>query len=1170
MVRVRWSCCLIVASAFSTMPLLAQINAAAGTNHSEQFIEVAGRVLDASQQPISDAAVTLVTGADFTVNWFKDFDSTRETKSTKTDAAGQFRIGFQPSDAPFMASGDRVLIVRAKGYQTYAIALPVQRMLSDAPLEVQLSPKEEVTVSVRTPEGDALESAELAVAAMGGVRIPWTALGQSDFVLTDSKGNATVNECSRTTLDAVFVVHPDIGQQRLPVTTSADGALVAEVAPVRRIQGKIESQDSSAIPGLDELKLLVVSAPLEKYQHPNTPLEAGWDFVSISTDGSFEVPRMALGELMYALNCDRSFAWRDNLEGDPPSLTADSSGSPWSWKIQFQRQPQLFVTILNEQGEPLPNIHILNYDGRLEPTITDAEGRASFFRRGTRSSYYPADTTGKYFAPDAFFQYADMPPVNGVVEFPPMRLLQSTDWLGRVVDQEGDGVGGAAITYEFSQERFNRTQNVYSDADGSFSLVDVADGTAVKLTATTDTHASETKSILLPSSPGLKLQLVEQPIAEPIGRLVDLQGAPVVGARVSIYRALVQQKEAYGRETLSSQPLYSPPVAARTDDAGHFRFPPTKDYAQRLRIEIDDPRYFELCSPYIDAKSLVTADKDGERTADLGHFQIMRRPESRCVVVETVTPGGKPIANAEFVFVGARVRKVVGETDKDGSALIDLQQGPGIVAVRAEGFHVHFGSFDASKTTENYVVTLVPKSAPGRTLRESKSIAAISDAELSDAANRMFRNWEAPNPAETTFHRLRLYLNALASVSPAEIVKFLENSASNPQVIQAATSSLGTAVRREPTLIEMVASSGLVEGPMQTGLWLTAANATNDQEQRVEWLGEALVSANQPYAKAYCVTAFLAAEEVELAEQAAADLWENATQLKELIASNTRKQQIGDARLIAPAIAVIDLESALQLIELTAAENEIGSLKTHAVLNWGMKHRDQLMAKLTAVELAESVSRDELARGISSWLGSIRRCDKLGFDGITSPLAVAKLINDENVRVEFLLFHAKATQDESVRRQLIEQLIATIWQTEPATAADTYSHYLQTLTESRSFLLTLPPSELDQLIFAALHQLPPNFDGHRMHPILASAAVVLAYRDRELGRILLEPAFIDRGWMFSASHFDRNKVTDAVGHIDPAWAIEIASQLSQAEYRHDAVDQLELRSGLIQSLMSPR
>ena len=66
-------------------------------------------------------------------------------------------------------------------------------------------------------------------------------------------------------------------------------------------------------------------------------------------------------------------------------------------------------------------------------------------------------------------------------------------------------------------------------------------------------------------------------------------------------------------------------------------------------------------------------------------------------------------------------------------------------------------------------------------------------------------------------------------------------------------------------------------------------------------------------------------------------------------------------------------------------------------------------------------------------------------------------------------------------------------------------------------LVSLPPEDLDPLIFAALWNLPPAFDGDRLHSILAGAARVLAYRDRELGRILLEPALIERGWMFSGS-----------------------------------------------------
>ncbi|MFK8113307.1 MAG: hypothetical protein AB8B91_13950 [Rubripirellula sp.] len=90
-----------------------------------------------------------------------------------------------------------------------------------------------------------------------------------------------------------------------------------------------------------------------------------------------------------------------------------------------------------------------------------------------------------------------------------------------------------------------------------------------------------------------------------------------------------------------------------------------------------------------------------------------------------------------------------------------------------------------------------------------------------------------------------------------------------------------------------------------------------------------------------------------------------------------------------------------------------------------------------------------------------------------------------------------------------------------------------------------------------------------MQTILGGAAQILALRDRRLARTLLEPAFQDRGWLFMGRQLSltRNPTLNALAGVDPVWCSEVIAELCESDFKFDPADQLEVRSGAVNSLI---
>jgi hypothetical protein len=108
--------------------------------------------------------------------------------------------------------------------------------------------------------------------------------------------------------------------------------------------------------------------------------------------------------------------------------------------------------------------------------------------------------------------------------------------------------------------------------------------------------------------------------------------------------------------------------------------------------------------------------------------------------------------------------------------------------------------------------------------------------------------------------------------------------------------------------------------------------------------------------------------------------------------------------------------------------------------------------------------------------------------------------------------------------------------------------------------------ELDQLVFACLNKAPESFDTMNLMGVLGDAARLLSIRDAKLGRDLLEPAFDDTVWLFDhvgRTWFDQNIALRSCVWVDPAWAAELAQQLSDRYSEDDPIRKIQMFSSII-------
>lgn len=1069
---------------------------------------------------------------------------------------GRFQIKI-PRDSSFWRASNKVfLLAQHEGYRTRTLELNNSRLLTDAPFEIVMERAESPVLFLRDENGAPLVGAHVSPCQTGDAILPYefskTLAGSSD-----QDGRVTLPGFDSENLQKIYVCGQSCGNQVVAVLEE-NGKLVATVAPAGKLSGQILCDGEK--PKLSKpLRFFVGSQNLADIQTRGL-LSSSWQLVE-TTDGSFAIDNLPYGNLIYYIPMSSEF---------PFVLETEAIGKVYEHKQNHAAVLELNHTAAREvvfrfQDERGTLIENLTITGTIRQSgLTDSKGEIRL--------WFPKDSTldGQLFHFDAFERYSmeafGIHLVRKKEESPgrvaPLTIPDTASVHGKVIDESGAAVIGAKVTGSFSQERFAMQKDTYSDRNGSFVLRGIPKNTKVELSARRDNLLSDANSPIVADAlvdyakqKPAKILLRQQLAARLTGTLVDDQGNPVSGAVVRLHRARVNQKEGYSNEELFPQLLEDGEKGFRTDAEGRFETQPVVNFDKRFQIEVQAAGYHNYRSVFRNGGRRKR--KGG--VLDLGEFKLRNQAKILETQIRVAGPDGNPLSGAELVVVGGFSGRAFGKTDEQGRAVMELQQSPSLLLVRAEGLPVHMQLLDPGKAELNLSI---PAELPGLVSMKERV------PQLRSVAKQLVDSLEQPLPAKSTPYQQLRYFGALATADSKRFASVMMDEEKKYQAKQSiAMTSTNTLFREVPELcmdaISLLSPSPLVKASLLSGL----AQALSNAEAREEVLGEAILTARELSGDArlqctgYVALSLLLDGRSDEAVEFIQESWETAKELQDMLTESRREHKRGLARVFVPYLALLDAEKSLKLIELTADAQEVPALQSQALVLLSMLDFSEAKkyAKQHEVDLSSGVT-NLLVNPAAQFIGE--RADLRPWF-----LELTKELKPSTAKLKLLLMAARHLPVGVERLELIQQS-AEVWENAEINYWYHWTDPCKVALEELPALEQLSNEELSMLIFAAAKTGPKSFATHNDLGVFANFSRLVAMRDPQLGRAILEPAFSGTSWLHHMTRpwLDNNLIMGAAAWSDPDWAMKKVLELSEELGAEDDVYRLQLICSLVSDI----
>jgi hypothetical protein len=483
----------------------------------EPAVSLAGRVEDGADRPVADAVVE-AHPVDFQrMDWERGRTRADGTFLLSRLGAGQaYRLevkaeGFLPArlDARPGAAGEKrppLRIVLDRGAAvTGRLIDSAGRPVTGAALSLEALPEGDMEMRQSSPPlqgmSDAAGRFRLGPAGPGRFRLDLT---HSDFALA-----------TRPTIVVAGSRDVDAGDLRL--------------APAVAIEGRVIDGRGMPLPGT---RVSISSFTTERRREP----------VVSDADGRFRLGGLAPGERF-----DLTVFHPGHLPHDAPGVEAPS---PEPLRITLRPARSLAGRVVDDAGKPIPGVRISlvetrelrmaggSQSGGSSRTAgeTDAEGRfvATHLTPGTvHLSFEASGFLGKVLRGLSIPEEEDPAPVEVVLE-------TGAVLSGRVVDSRGRPAAGLRVVVhplEPKERMLPSGAEADTDADGGFRIAGLAPGqhrVEVQDWRTQQGRLLAEKTIALGSGGGNRLDLKLPDGYRLSGRVVDEQGEPVRGARLTL------------------------------------------------------------------------------------------------------------------------------------------------------------------------------------------------------------------------------------------------------------------------------------------------------------------------------------------------------------------------------------------------------------------------------------------------------------------------------------------------------------------------------------------------------------------------------------------------------------------------------------------------------------
>jgi hypothetical protein len=1115
--------------------------------------------------PVTDAKLWLSPVQLFDVTICRELWDELPVLQSSPSLNGNFQFELT-RDSPVFGNRDYQLVIYSPKHEIYSQIIPATRMRVDVPMSITLRPSCTIDLHVEDPEGNPLFGARVVPSNVSGGPLPYVVSWQLPVATCDETGVATLRNTSISLLQSTYVQHDDFGNQRIPIeTVIGDDGKKKNVIRVKRcgpLSGKFVISDDHEVPASEKndfskIRALLMCSEAGVGIPGNANAWVSFANADVNDERMFEIDRMGYGAIRYQLSCPEDFPYRETHFQSGYRFDANSNGA---CQFKLVRRPRIVVSIFDgKEKQPLEGIYLELFDGRLESISTDSNGKAGYYGIFEGSSYYTYDPLGKYFSASNFMESVNQTAINGRIECDPHLLAKAFDGRGKVVDEMGTAVAGASIEYSYSRERFLISRTAYSNRDGTFQFEDCTAGTVVQIRAGLADMASESHQITLGEDNIPTIVLKKRRSLRPAGMVDDQDGMPINGVKVTLKQGHVVAEESYDRLRIIPQDFYPANSTTITNVSGQFVFPATIKLDGYVQIEINDPAYLPFYSPMYEAGRLIAKAEQ----LDLGKFELTKRPIARTRTVHVVDNNGNGLANARVVLVGAHLGRHRGVTDQTGQINISIGDGVAVYAIESSDGNYSFGQtvIDGNtielKFDENY--------------SNYNSVATIKENQIEDCRNWLMQSLPRPNLDNTTSHRKAMYVYALAHANPEEYSRLWQEAIENNSPVAETCKDYCTFfIRNSP---ESATENWINSINATNRFWINeyAARATGDPAVREECLSEAMVAARSEQGEtrqrnlAELATTFNFAGQHEMARKIAREIWETDLQFEKQLANNEYRESIAFSRGVAPVLALYDLEKAAKLIDLTALKSEVHELQCCALLHWANANPAAFRELLSSGEC----SFIDLAAGIEPvyWTQNATfQRDWLDLDMSNCSL-ILNMVKDPGRRIDTIAIFANCASAEQ-KVVLFKQLRDAFAEFENS------PHHEFLLWQGNLFdsLLGRPTWSEHQkqvLAFDALWYLPEQFATKESMRYYGAAAKIIAFQDRNLTRLMLEPKVDYRGWFFEhyySVQYLRDPVIGASLWADPDWALSVIQQLSENELNHYVPNQLEIRACFAEQL----
>lgn len=1123
-------------------------------------LELIGTIRNGAGEPLPGARVILIApdcqmGRDPSIGNLIP----RATAEAITTSTGTFRVSFARHDTRFLGCGDMSLIVVHAGYQTAFERFPLARMQVMLPFDLSLQNATPARVHMVDADGAPLSMVHVATAEQGGLTVPHSVMGEF-AVVSDAQGWAELRDANPALLQSIYVQSTTLGTQFVSVMPTGANTFQAQAMRTTSVNGKFQLEAVPPPPGIEQTEFVVVSQTLSADGSPLN--DYSWAHVTIHGDGTFSIPAISVGTLSFRARFPKGFTFRPpQKKSGAHDFHAASADSAKVWTIPLEKAVHVHgVTLAQESGASVPHVLLEAHLPEIAMPFSDEQGNWSLWMTpGTIRQVKFIPQLGDHAVTAHFSQDIEVLTAADEMQITPFYVRKCTTALGTVCDNEGRPVPGAMVSCERKYDDYWSKSWLISGSDGVFPLLGIIDGDTIRLSAQCEERATSHPITWTVVSGGrIELTLEPQAAVRFTGTVLDERGLAIDGATVRLKGRRVFSAEGFNSELYLVEDLLPRGSFVRTDKQGHYTFSATLDWRKPFRVQVVRRGFRDYCTSWMDGSKL-TADDGRIEFADC---HLLRQPDPVKASVSVVEAGtGQVVAGATVIFLGAWTGQSAGITNDQGRLTRHVLNGPQVIAVHQDGFTPLFQRVD----TIDGPLQLVLHRRGATDEPTADATGRFTVEQLQNMGRRILASAAVPDTKTAPVNRLLRYFPCLATVDPRAAVEVLSSpNAGIPYQEYAVTLCVPYILDVDPPFAAQLVRSQ-TDPKALSNLYIELVQREADPTVRSDYLAEALIAARQLGDSDYLVAVSFVARwawgdgDLASAQDILREAWDKSPQLKEIVAAGTRKEMIAASRFFAPALALLDPDTAMKLIALTADANELSRIQTEALIlvadSDPEKCRVMLKESGAGALDPETVGRyleTYRARNVAAITELVRQMP----DSIHKAVALVHLAR-----------RAKQLGD-SAAAELCGEALSILFRLDlPQSVESTYSHPSRRVADLVDDVYLAAPELVPDFLFASMRLLTGQHHDDQDFQLLSTIAQAMARFDPTAARQLVAPCCEEFSWLYDESlpsmAYSRCGVLTAATRIDPDWAAQVVERIATTGLVHDEAHKLEMVRGVI-------